>query len=102
MDDTKGEKEHENEPPKKKRRRTADPAVRYALSSGTVSLISIWGLTLRRPRRRKEDEGITRSAREASVVAMDRVRHFSSFGYVVMWEVLRTLFIFYPSRCRRP
>jgi hypothetical protein len=35
-------------------------------------------------RRRKEDEEITRSAREASVVTMDRVRLVSSFGYVVI------------------
>ncbi|KAH9974569.1 hypothetical protein BGW80DRAFT_147485 [Lactifluus volemus] len=102
MDDTKGEKEHEDEPPKKKRRRAADPAVRYALTSGTVSLISVWGLTLDSRHRRKDDKEMTRSAREASVVTMDRVGLFSSFGYVVMWEVLRPLFIFYPSRCRRP
>jgi hypothetical protein len=79
MGDTKGEKEHEDEPPKKKRRRAADPAVRYALSSGTVSLISVWGLTLDSRRRRKEDKEITRSAGEVSVVTMDSVR-LSSCG----------------------
>jgi hypothetical protein len=80
-DDTKGEKEHEDEPPKKKRRRAADPAVRYAASSETISPIAVWGLTLDSRRRKKEDEEITKSARGASVVTMDRVRFLSSFGY---------------------
>jgi hypothetical protein len=83
MTDThKGEKELEHEPPRKRRR--ADPVVRYTRFFLNISLF-VFGLMLG-SRRSKTDEEITRSTREVSKVMIDRVRlSFWSFGRVWMW-----------------